>query len=868
MVYLAEQTEPIQRQVALKIIKLGMDTRQVIARFEVERQALAMMDHPGIARVYDAGATASGRPYFVMQRIHGTPISEYCDHNRLAVAERLRLFAEICHAVQHAHQKGIIHRDLKPANVLVAIDQGQAVSKVIDFGIAKATHQRLTERTLYTSNHQLIGTPQYMSPEQAEFSDIDIDTRSDIYSLGVLLYELLTSTTPLQAFELQRMGYDEICRAILDGDPPTPSRRLSALGDGAVEVANNRHTDLIGLGRLLRGDLDWIVMKALDKNRNRRYETVDAMALDIQRYLAHEPVLARPPSAAYRFQMCVRKYRRTAFATAIVATMIVFSIILFIVDRSRINEQRAIADQQREVAERNLYQAGKLIRRVAAATGQLRQVPDAEQVRSVKTDLLKQTIAFTEEVLQQTPADPEVRLEFGRLCNQLANMAYLAGEETDLPVDHAISVLEDLTTEFPEDLRYRYVLSQAHKAAAQLSFTKLHWKDCITNYDAAHQHLVRLVAEAPDDETYRAELDEVCGMLAYSHQHRGHWKLAEEQYRGALAGEGIVGVVVRQHFADLLISMNQFAEAQTQLDDAMQILSRETPESSWDTAIRDFWTNVVLNEMGRRLICVAEPAEAIDILRRSVDVGQRTSEHLAYSPFSANILGWTYHFLSESLVQNGQADEAIEAARQSLQIWQSAVGRMPLHNAALAHFRLGELLYANGRTEEARGRFELAKSSLEEIAEQVPDEEYCQRRLILLLTNCPDHSFRDPGRALQLAEKVLTDSNGIAWRSLAWGQYRCRAWPEAIASVQHSMQLRAGGDAMDWLLLAMTQWQLNQRAQAQLSYARAQAAISSRQPILYGELGVLGFHRLLSEAASTLQLTMGSADSYSSNRGL
>jgi WD40 repeat protein/serine/threonine protein kinase len=326
VVYLAEQTEPVRRQVALKIIKLGMDTRQVIARFEAERQALAMMDHPGIAEVYDAGSTETGRPYFVMQLIRGIPITEYCDRNRLNTEARLKLFLDVCQAVQHAHQKGIIHRDIKPTNVLVALHDGRPVPKVIDFGIAKATHQRLTEKTLYTSYRQIIGTPQYMSPEQAEFSDLDIDTRSDIYSLGVLLYELLTSTTPFQVDELHRMGYDEICRTIRDSEPPTPSRRLSTLGDAATAAAQNREIDPAGLRKLLRGDLDWIVMKALEKDRNHRYETASAFAADVAHYLANEPVQACPPSAMYRFRKFARRNKAAVLAAIVIGSALLLTI--------------------------------------------------------------------------------------------------------------------------------------------------------------------------------------------------------------------------------------------------------------------------------------------------------------------------------------------------------------------------------------------------------------------------------------------------------------------------------------------------------------------------------------------------------------
>jgi len=324
---MAEQTEPVQRRVALKIIKLGMDTKQVIARFEAERQALALMDHPNIAKVLDGGATETGRPYFVMELVRGIRITEFCDHNNLPTRERLNLFMQVCRAIQHAHQKGIIHRDIKPSNTLVTINDGLPVPKVIDFGIAKATQGRLTDKTVFTAFEQFIGTPAYVSPEQAVMTSVDIDTRSDIYSLGVLLYEMLTGKTPFDSKELLEAGFDAMRRTIQETEPDRPSTKLSTMVEGELTItANRRHTDAPKLISAVRGDLDWIVMKCLEKDRARRYETANGLARDIERHVNHEPVVACPPSNLYRFQKLVRRNKLAVIVGGVVAGSLIIGL--------------------------------------------------------------------------------------------------------------------------------------------------------------------------------------------------------------------------------------------------------------------------------------------------------------------------------------------------------------------------------------------------------------------------------------------------------------------------------------------------------------------------------------------------------------
>jgi WD40 repeat protein/serine/threonine protein kinase len=344
VVYMAEQQQPIRRRVALKIIKPGMDSKQVIARFEAERQALALMDHQNIAKVFDAGTTENGRPYFVMELVHGVPITQYCDDHHLTPRARLELFLPVCHAIQHAHQKGIIHRDLKPSNVLVCLYDGVPVPKVIDFGIAKATGQQLTERTMFTQFGTLVGTLEYMSPEQAEMSQLGIDTRSDVYSLGVLLYELLTGTTPLERNRLREAGFDEIRRLIREEEPPKPSTRLSMSGVALAAISAQRQTEPAKLTKLVRGELDWIVMRCLEKDRTRRYETANGLARDVERYLHDEPVEACPPTAGYRLRKFARKNKKLLTTAAAFAALLLLGVVGSAWQAVRATQAEAVAN--------------------------------------------------------------------------------------------------------------------------------------------------------------------------------------------------------------------------------------------------------------------------------------------------------------------------------------------------------------------------------------------------------------------------------------------------------------------------------------------------------------------------------------------
>ena len=444
VVFMAEQTEPIHRTVALKIIKPGMDTRQVIARFEAERQAVAMMDHPNIAKVLDAGTTGAGsteqgagrtddallpaprsplpatsRPYFVMELVKGVPITRYCDEKHLPLRARLELFTQVCGAVQHAHQKGIIHRDIKPNNVLVAEYDNHAVPKVIDFGVAKATAQKLTERTMFTEFGQVLGTMEYMSPEQSKFNQLDIDTRSDIYSLGVLLYELLAGSTPFEGKRLHEAAFDEMLRIIREEEPPKPSTRLSSI-DTLPSVAANRHTEPARLSKDVRGELDWIVMKALEKDRNRRYETASSLAADIERHLHDEPVEAGPPSAAYRLKKFIRRNKTGVLAGSAVAVALIAGLILASIGFVQARRQAEIAWTQEQIARAQAIRSDQIAQFLQDMLSGVGPSVALGRDRTMLREILDKTAQrIATDLKEQPDVQLELRLMLGDIYHEL-----------------------------------------------------------------------------------------------------------------------------------------------------------------------------------------------------------------------------------------------------------------------------------------------------------------------------------------------------------------------------------------------------------------------------------------------------------------
>jgi serine/threonine protein kinase len=435
VVFMAEQETPVRRKVALKIIKPGMDSAQVIARFEAERQALALMDHPHIAKVLDAGTTESGRPYFVMELVKGVPITEYCDGDQLTPRERLELFVPVCLAIQHAHQKGIIHRDIKPSNVLVTLHDGTPIPKVIDFGVAKAIDQRLTERTLFTQFGVIVGTLEYMSPEQAEMGAIDVDTRSDIYTLGVLLYELLTGSTPLERAKIRQAAYVEILRQIREEEPLKPSTRISESKDTLATISALRRTERARLSKLVRGELDWIVMKALDKDRSRRYETADEFARDIHHYLDDEPVEAGPPSAAYKLRKFARRHR------AALGTIVAFTLLLLIAAVASAFLAMMAARAERQAVQAARDAAAQARRAIESQQAEVRQRQEAEDQRS-RAKKAEQSAQAEAAKARRSEAEARTLLEFYQ--NKVLAAARPAGQEGGMGRD--VSLRQALDT--------------------------------------------------------------------------------------------------------------------------------------------------------------------------------------------------------------------------------------------------------------------------------------------------------------------------------------------------------------------------------------------------------------------------------------
>ncbi len=606
VVFVAEQNDPVQRHVALKLIRPGMDSRQVIARFEAERQALTLMDHPGIAKVLDAGITDSGRPFFVMELIRGIPINEYCDQHQLTPRERLQLFSQVCHAVKHAHQKGVIHRDLKPTNVLVAEYDEQAVAKIIDFGVVKAVGQPLTEKTMFTQVGQLVGTIDYMSPEQAKLNQLDVDTRTDVYSLGVLLYELLAGETPFERKRLHSAALDERLRIIREEVPPRPSTRLNSSGS-LVSIAAQRYTEPKKLAMLVQGELDWIVMKALEKDRSRRYQTSHALAIDIQRYLMDEPVLACPPSALYRIRKFSRRNKTVALASMLVTVALLNGTLgsvwqamrathaehLAQTSRSAESSARQIAEIERNEAELQREQAEENLTLARAAVDEsftlisdnkLLEVPGLQLLRK---DLLEASLRFHQGFALKHSGDPRGMADVAASHLRMAQILTAIDRNNDatIAVKEALDIIDRLRSEYPDDRQ-----SQVRLAGF---FTERRWSQRGTEIPRdrllAFQTLTRLerqwelfAEQHPSESGFQSDLLGIYSTIGVTLHWSGREKEGTEYFRKSISiGERLVqenpaDTRYRSVFADANLQLSKNLSACGFFDEALTLARRST----------------------------------------------------------------------------------------------------------------------------------------------------------------------------------------------------------------------------------------------------------------------------------------------------
>ncbi|MEO6596085.1 MAG: tetratricopeptide repeat protein [Planctomycetota bacterium] len=674
-VWMAEQDEPVRRLVALKIIKRGMDTKMVVARFEVERQALAMMDHPNIAKVFDGGETPGGLPFFVMELVRGVPITQFCDQQHFDHRQRLELFVQVCHAVQHAHHKGVIHRDLKPSNVLVTMHDTMPVVKVIDFGVAKAIHQRLTDKTVFTEFRQMVGTPEYMSPEQAELSGLDIDTRADVYSLGVLLYELLTGSSPFAG--LRTRGVLEMMRVIREEDPPKPSTRISTLGEAATAVAKNQRVEPKRLRRLVEGDLDSIVMKAIEKDRARRYETASAFAEDVLRHLREEPVVAVPPGVGYRLRKYVRRHRVGVVAGGCVAVSMVAGLGTALwgwqestaAKADAVKEAKAAgdakADAQKE-AKAAVESAANAVAARVRADEQASRAEKGEAAAKREASKANTVLQFVEDML--TSADPD----------SVRGPKFTVREMLD-EFDRGMSAR--LATEPAVEASIRHLLGKAYHGLGEFAKAEVHWRRVLTI--AAIEP-----GEGPRDTS--KHLNNLAEALA----EQGKLNEAEQLHRQAL--DLLHALYGEEHIdiAGSLINLAGTLQDQGRLEEA-EDMQRLALAMSRKLA----GENSV--EVGKSLLNLAELlrlrgvlGEAEDVARQALDVlrGVLGAQHPTVAS-SLNNLALVLH-------SRGRLVEAEELHRQSIAMNCGLLGEEHPH-VAVSLGNLGATLFAQGKIDEA-----------------------------------------------------------------------------------------------------------------------------------------------------------------------
>ncbi len=736
-VYEAEQEHPVRRRVALKLIKWGMDTREVVARFESERQALALMDHPNIARVYEAGATSEGRPYFAMEYVRGISITEYCDVHRLSIRARLEIFLSVCDGVQHAHRRGVIHRDIKPSNLLVAIQDDRPTPKIIDFGVAKATSQRLTERTVFTELGQWIGTPEYMSPEQAEMTGLDIDTRTDVYSLGVVLYELLAGVQPFDSTTLRSAGFDEMRRRIREEEPPRPSTRVSSLGDHSGVAARHRRSDAARLARDLKGDLDWIVMKCLEKDRMRRYGSPSDLGADIARFLANEPVEAGPPGAAYRLGKFVTRNKVAVAAGFVVIAALVLGIVGTTVGLVRARDEAAAANQVAGFMERIFADLDP------TASGRV-QSPE---------NILDSGVAKIEQELAGQP------LVQARLMTTVGIVYLNLGQ-----LDRARQLIE-------KGLEIRRARLESNDPDLAVSLNALGWYHYRVSEFARSQEVyeqalaIRERAFGPSDPRVAGDARQ----LARVHWAQGHLELAEELYERSLdvldtrGGRDDLELASTLHwYGILLIDQGDLRSAEAVLERTIAIRTRilgpDHPAVGWP-----------LTELGRVLHYKGQIGSAEEAFRRSLSILETS-----LGP-DARDVGFPLNGLAELLRSLGRYDEALPLFERALKIREEMHGSNDIEVLwTLPGY--GWTLLGLGDLEGAQNAFERALKISRSL---FPDGHFFEGMAemglggTLLNQGATEEGRAHLERSLEISEAVLSDEHvWLAWPLLKVGEAR------------------------------------------------------------------------------------------------
>ncbi|MGA2255203.1 MAG: tetratricopeptide repeat protein, partial [Thermoguttaceae bacterium] len=746
IVYLAEQEEPIRRQVALKILKAGMDTKQVLARFEAERHTLALMDHANIARIFDAGTTENGRSYFVMELVRGERITAYCDSHKLTLKQRLALFLTVCQAVQHAHQKGIIHRDIKPTNILVTVVDDHPVPKIIDFGLAKAMARPLTEQSIFTERGQLLGTPEYMSPEQAGMAIADIDIRSDIYSLGVLLYELLTGALPFDRRMLRQASFEEICQIIREVEPPRPSMRISTLGGDSQDLAKNRQMDPQSLHRQLRQELDWIVMKALEKDRSRRYAAASALAEDIEHYLAHEPVHAGPPGNWYRARKFARRFRvPLSIAAGFVALLVVITILAVrgyyreVKLLSGMETARGQAEHEAEKAKNNFKMARDAVKKYytqIAGDPRLK----AHNLEKLRRDLLESANEYYEKMINQEADDPELQhervwtfIDRGNIEREIGNWS-----AAETAYNNALVAASRLTQIDSLEAEYQNDRAAIHNNLAVLYMATGRSNEAEATYREAIADTKILVERHPEAPKYKNALANSYHNLGLLYVDTGRFKKAETAHKEALAlRKGLVEKHPEvSHYQDELAASHdslgiiyqvtgRTKEALEAKKESLAILKNlverhpDVPEYQSDLAGCYNNLGLVYSTAGKAQEAEAAHKEALALQKILVKKHPDVPEYQKY-------LADSYYGLGTLHKAAGRAKEAETAYKEEFALWKILAEKHPevpeyQGRRAANYNNLGDVYQAGGRAEEAEAAYKEAIATGKIVVEKHPE---------------------------------------------------------------------------------------------------------------------------------------------------